>query len=718
MADEKRKEAILYVRVLGIHQDECPPDYFRLLGISKDVDKVEVIESAARQKSDLLRRVKDADFQLAARRILQRIAKARVCLSDANARAAYVASLSAVGGRQDSSISVHVERTDPSSSDAGRQGQLDSRRSGRSSAHSGSQRHAKAIPEISSLPDLPQSNDPFGLNIDSAEQTGLGFPEVVESPLDLAKKKKAFDQWGVVLSVVAILFIVGLVAGIAYLSTSGSELPVAATAPGGDSNVDHSARADQSPSQTAEGSEGASSLAASDVDSAPEGPASARLPGQDNTVETASTDQDLDPIEEPAEANPEPNGADSERPDRPLGDQAQEQNVPVATSIESEVDLPPLRDVKTATVQSSSEIADIGVIAPEMAASLKLGIDQPMSGEEALPDFRIHETLTEDELDRIWRVRMSTPELIADEGAEASRLGRAKGGENEEIGRFYIENNTLKFAWGKPKQFVHAEQLRNTRLALISDIANHSVQLRQTKVEFRFLFDLSQRRTLFELEGDHLPPRDLIRLEIKNPQLQGIAYEMEPANGLVAEGDTLILRLQNDSVPIEFQFKLIATDSKISVRFTPRYKLDRRWQYFTGNDVYDALGDLQDSLANGRAELAAAESAASSLPGQIRSASGAIRGDDPNRAAKVAAVNRMQRALRSANSTINRWSKNLPEIEAKIPVVQNLLALGKRLDLKGEVEFSVFVPLQDGRLVLMRSGDEAPPRETEEAIGG
>lgn len=719
MADEKRKEAILYVQVLGIPQDAFPPDYFRLLGITQDVDKSEVIESAAKKQSDLLRRVRDAEFQLAARRILQRIAKARVCLSDANARAAYVASLTASGGQQDSSTTIRAKRTDPSTSNANEEELRVSRHRDRSTTNIGRRRSAGTLPEQSSLPDLPQSGDLFELDGDDLQPPGFGFPEVVESPLQLPKKKKGFDQWTVVMSIGAILLVGGLVAGIAYLSTSGSDSSVAATAPSEDSNVDQSNGPEQLPRRTSAGPEGASSPAtAQEESSAIEGPANARLPNQDVPLDTASRQQDLDPNEGPAATAPEPSRTEPELPKEPPGHPAPERFIPVTTSIETEVDLPPLRAVKTATVESSSTTADIGVIAPELAANLKLRIDQPQSAGKTLPEFRIQEALPEDEDGRVWQVRMSPPNPNAEESAEASDLGRARGGDNEEIGRFYIENDTLRFAWGEPKQFVLAEQLRNTRLALTTDAADHSVQLRKTKVEYRCLFDLSQRRTLFELESEHLPPSELIRLEISNPQLQGLTYEMEPADGFISEGDTAVLRLPTDSVPIEFQIKLIATDSKISVRLTPRYKMGRRWEYFTGDDVYDALGDLQDSLANGRDELAAAERAASSLPGQIRSAAASIRDDDPYRAAKVAAVTRMERALRAANSTVRRWSKNLPEIEAKIPVIQELLSLGKRLDLQGEIEFAVTVPLQGGQLVLMRSGDETPPRETAEAIGG
>ena len=104
-----------------------------------------------------------------------------------------------------------------------------------------------------------------------------------------------------------------------------------------------------------------------------------------------------------------------------------------------------------------------------------------------------------------------------------------------------------------------------------------------------------------------------------------------------------------------------------------------------------------------------------SLPGQLRSIEARLRPDSRDYAQLQSQRITLLRQLNSAKGASRRLSKSLPEMEAKLPQLNSLVALGKQIHMQGRLEFRAFLPLGEGELVLLKTGDEAPPSKGEKA---
>ncbi len=89
-----------YHKLLGISPREQPPNHYRLLGVAVFEDDPEVIEASAnRQMSYLQDRASGSEVE-AVQRLLNEVAAARVCLLDAQRKAAYDSQLRAKQGAE------------------------------------------------------------------------------------------------------------------------------------------------------------------------------------------------------------------------------------------------------------------------------------------------------------------------------------------------------------------------------------------------------------------------------------------------------------------------------------------------------------------------------------------------------------------------------------------------------------------------------------------
>lgn len=84
-------ERHIYVDLLQIPPEQCPPNHFDLLGIRPKEVKAELVERRAKARTAAIRKTPlPAKLHVPARSVLKRIEKARICLSDPNARSAYL----------------------------------------------------------------------------------------------------------------------------------------------------------------------------------------------------------------------------------------------------------------------------------------------------------------------------------------------------------------------------------------------------------------------------------------------------------------------------------------------------------------------------------------------------------------------------------------------------------------------------------------------------
>ena len=82
-----------YHKWLGILPKDCPPNHYRLLGVEVFESDLDVIEAAAEQRMAFVRQHQSGQQAIAAARILNELASARLCLLKSDAKSAYDAQL-------------------------------------------------------------------------------------------------------------------------------------------------------------------------------------------------------------------------------------------------------------------------------------------------------------------------------------------------------------------------------------------------------------------------------------------------------------------------------------------------------------------------------------------------------------------------------------------------------------------------------------------------
>jgi hypothetical protein len=703
--------------ILKISLEHYPPDHFTLLGISSAIDDTAAVELAARLQAERLRRGTPPELVAAARYVLKRIEKARICLSDGSSRKAY---LDLIGKGQVSSTD-RTRQTPATSSKASQVGTP-----ARSVSANAPPPVAAQSGSISS--EASAANETLTANVHDLSSlfAELAEEEVSSNLIGLTdvpyKSRKASSDQAVVYGslaavIVAVLATIGLIASLTGTDPAAtpnqivaeSANDVIADAPPPSSIKPMATARKVAPSAPA-GSNivaGPSTVARNlHVDAlADSGDSGTALP----LVGNASSSS-VSSAAEVAFVAPGRQEADPPQTDQPKASSAHRKD------LVTEIELPPLKvDQSAATAEEIEDVSDLGYLDEKAANSLRISVDEPYIKQHAYANFYVRRP---DQAVGVWEIRMKAEpktthpvdaEAKAKAAEEGSQLDGSTVGFDEVIASLTLDSSGLNFRWGQTKRATLAEQLRNCALVLSSESLSHRIQLRPQRLAYKFMFDLSKSNHVFEVADEHLPHADAIRLQIANVQLPGLSFEIEPANGIVEKGDTLRIKTLDGGIPVEFQFLLSVTKSKATVRFVPRHQLGRRWYPFTGEQVHGAIGDLQDALADGRGRLSAARSATSSLPGQLSSLTSRLRADSPDYARIQSQRATIMKQLNAARGTERRLSKSLPEIESKIPQLNSLAALGKRIHMQGRLDFRAYIPLAEGELVLLKTGTEEPP---------
>lgn len=729
-------ELRVYVELLGLPPERCPPNYFTLLAVSSATESAEVIQAAALSQAKRLRGQVPEELRVAARRVLKRVDRAQVCLSDTNARLSYINALRE--HRQAAPNSQDQTGLPPRSNESGTPrakgvipnlpaSDASNRRSPVTSPSSlrpktGSR---KSPPKDQSHIDLPPLTSEWPANELLGTSAAVG-------PLKTLPKTPRQSQLGVYLSAAGLCGVVALVVTIGALnsgSETGGDLKAgadgsAATLPG-DKSVQsveqdvkqanqellvppikpHIASASVANSSTANDTNPSRPISRIEDVSPSAVVESPRQRGRGSRASVVAT------AETPSRAAAAPGVAPASvivEVDEPK----QLDQLPALDDLVTEIDLPALRPAKTATsVDDQPAALALGEISANTAQRLQISVNQPTSREGSLSRFHIERAESKESA---WKVHLtSTPPESGNADDKSSALDALSKGFTEPVAMITHDDEQLVFRWSNPKHANLAEQLRNCKLRLQADGAIHQMQLRTSKTIYKFIFDLSNRNVAFQIDDEHLPAPDTMHFQVSNVQLPGVEVTIDPESGLVKRGEILRLKLGGAGTPVELQFKFTTSDSRATVKFTPRYRLGSRWYYFTGGDVHGAIDDLHAAIDDGRARLASAESAASSLPGQISSAQAAVSADRQDYAVAKARLAQLRRALNSAHGTIRRMSNSLPEMSSKIPQLEQLVALGQKLHMQGSLEFRVYIPLEDGELELLKTGQENAPREEE-----
>lgn len=719
--DADALERKVYCEILRIVTEQYPPDYFTLLGISSDLEDTDAVERAAKQQADRLRRGTPKELVPTARLVLKRIERARICLSDANSRRAY---LDSIGVRQSGGARPRKTSNVPAAPANARRTNPVTPPS--TTSHSGvagkrppqARNSGSVEPLFSNEIDLGSLMD--GLT-EEVPTTLISLPRAQYS------RKKSNNHAIVYASVAASVAIAaGAICLVAYFATADS---AATQLPGSEQvavrdSTDSQLKlpsAEKVTAGTAGSATGIASISASDPQEfnpkksarASLEPPIAQLPPEPDRPAVMDAPAN-DIASSPREATP--------APEKPL--RAGEPAAPIIARKElvTEIDLPPLRaDRNVVTGDDAESFADLGYLDETSGGNLQVSLDEPYIKQHTYARFYAQRP---DKAVAVWEIRLKaepTPAPLVDakarekDAAEKSQLDGATEGFDEVIASLHLDSSGLKFRWGKTNRATLVEQLRNCALVLTSEGLSHRIQLRSPLIAYKFMFDLSDSSQVYEIVEEHLPNADAIRFEISNVQLPGPSFELDPADGIIGKGETLRIKTLNGSIPVEFQFQLSVTATKATVRFVPRHQLGRRWYPFTGGQVHSAIDDMQRALADGRGRYSQAESALRSLPSQLSAIEARLRPDSRDYAQLQSQRITLLRQLNSARGASRRLSKSLPEMEAKLPQLNSLVALGKQIHMQGRLEFRAFLPLEEGQLVLLKTGLEAPSSKEEKA---
>ena len=370
----------------------------------------------------------------------------------------------------------------------------------------------------------------------------------------------------------------------------------------------------------------------------------------------------------------------------------------------TEVALPSLRGPESILSDKVEAPVDLGAIANVDLDKLELTLDQPLvKKKNEGVRFEISR-VPEVEGNPLWEIRLrSAPKEATDEKSVLDDVG---AGIDELVGKVTVEDSRLKFAWAPTKHPGFADQLRNCVLILDSAPMSHRIALRPSRLVKPVLIDFDENTQVVEIGQDSLPPLDSTFLEITALENFGVAVERQSTDGVVLFNKTVKIRLTDWERPAEFRIKYGGSRSKPSVIISAHYQLDRKWQRLTIKEVDGGLVALARALSRSEADLRDGQAALSSLPSKIASLDGAISRSAGGNTADLQRQQRiLKRQLSKAKGMVRRASKLIPELKAKIPLLEKLAALGNQMHKKARIQFRVAIRTEKGNLDLLRTSD-------------
>lgn len=691
---EQDQELRVYVELLHILPSSCPPDYFVLLDLKRNCTDLATVEEAAKLRASLFTKNLPSELHLVARKILRRIERARICLSDPKARAAYLSTLEdgLLFGNAKDSTSSSTLRIDP-----------------RALASARATQAAPAVRPKVSAHAQPRVNHPSRA---AAQSQPSGGKHPVKRPadnvLDLGPSTHVVlnpprkDSLMPLYSVFAVLGL-AIVVGLAFALFGGSHSPT--------SSAELAAASDGGPASSLEMRRDLNDPKSSSDDRAVSETTSVEpQPAQPLPELQPKAKTDKGTITELFEETEEPHSQKSavaveategENPPSETSDQPNLEVVSLA-SLEQAVALPLFEAKESeASNDDNAEVdqAKLGAINPLTLQQVQIRLAQPTIPKFPGTEFALQETVDANNL-KSWEIRLIAVQEEESAATKPDSNLNPLTGLDLVVGKIALEEDYLTFRWEKVEQRQIAEQFRNCILLLSAGVESCRIQLRPTQAVGPFVTDLTDRHRLFDLDELALPASEGMQLRVYDVSLSGVEFEMEPTDGIGHFGDAIDVKLLGWQGDASLRFLLTGKKESPSIRFTPRYKIGtKRNMPLTSSELRSAIQNMQDALADGRGRLSFSQGQVSSLPGQISSTLSSDNGR--NTAAVRAEAGRLQRQLRSAEGTIRRMTQSIPKMEATIQGLEQLAALARRFDQSGTIQFEVVVPCHDEELVLI-----------------
>jgi hypothetical protein len=279
------------------------------------------------------------------------------------------------------------------------------------------------------------------------------------------------------------------------------------------------------------------------------------------------------------------------------------------------------------------------------------------------------------------------------------------------VGRLFVSQERLKFAWTGQLDPALRSQLLNASLSLSDGLHARDVWLRPAESLPAIAVDLERKLHVIPLNVAALPSAESLLLHVEDARNFPGGVEIEPAPAKLRAGERLLATVSGGSpdltAEIELQFALNGATPEIRLRAW--YRASDRREEFTSENASADYALLQRKFAQDQAELNNAQAAAQSIASSIR----ALNRRTPSSQAERVALSRQAAALEAQHSkalnTIRRLSNTLPKMQAAALHLEAVANLGRQLHQKAQFHARLCAVSGARELTLVRLGSATQP---------
>lgn len=672
MGEARRKEDLVYHKVLGIPLKDCPPNHYQLLGIDSAETDAAIIRQAAIQR---LQQIKLGNLGEIGEALDRRIRKVAKIILDPNTRAKYDQQLQNIA----KPASPQVGSTVSSPSNVSPSPEKPETANMPASRPPVSQAPFPTAPPVAVPPTNPNVQHSSTTTQEEPDPTLKKFS--IRSPM----------IWGAVALV--LILNVGILAYLYTLIPRESEVAQTDTvSPTSEADDRETESKDKLQSDDTTASDMTSETSGGD-----EEPADLEPEGEDE--EKTSTDKVLDGEVVQTSGNLTENEMGIAAPIAVTNKEEPSLKEDASKPFErlnSEVDLPQISDATAL----QTEAITLGVISSTAVDSLRLEIDSGAADLEANHRFRIEPLQEEGKPVERWSVKV--------EGADGTGTDRS-------VAHFFVDNiRRLRFHWGVGVTFAIADQLRNSILTCTCDTGRHAIMLRTPGRVAGMPLILDDRKLEEEIPISTWPLEENLFFELTAVKNFGSSVTVEPETRKAKLGENIVIYVGAPNSAARGEIIVSCRkgkDGKVEFSVKPKYRLgdNKKLAELTAPSVSVAIGKLHRLLAGMADEYAGAQAAYPGLLAQMN----ALNRKKPGSLQEAGAISRArvqtQGLIDKAEGVIKRASKQLPESYAALNQLIEAAHLGKRLHGEAEIEYQVGATTQEGELPLVFGNSQPPP---------
>ncbi len=659
-----------YHKWLGIAPKDQPPHHYRLLGIEAFESDSEVISSAANQRMVFLAGHAQGPYAARAAELVSKVAEARACLLDPQSRAAYDAQMRQ---RQPKAKTQPIARAQAARAP---------------SAAWRDSPPARPLPKAVATDAPTTSEDVVPAFEPTAATTVSATSRKAQAKRKAAQRQFRFGMVGqIVASIVGLGIGYWLITSYGLLGGGGGEVADRAHAP---VQVENNSPSKEStkPRPAKPPTKAVESQPKSDTV-----PAKTNPDGEPTKTAANSTDK-------PKEAPPAP-------------------RVNPFVQAPAELDLPPLTDGTPAAATTLCKIA------LPAGAEFSLALKTYITGAKASKVFRFERVDDsshpsgvpprwhvlahgESKADAVKTDAAKTDGAKAD-GAKAEAASTdALGSEAAKIpvAAFALVGDSLSFAWLPEARSTYADALRNCVLVLRCGTSEKALPLHRCERVEAIHVGMDKNYVLTPLPANELgPPPESLRLQLLQAEQLPPGATIVPDSKQVSGADEIRFVLRSEVPAVELRARLFTSGKNTSIRIAP-VMADA-----AGKPTPFTLERLNSLKQAATKEIADAEKLSATYSQRIK----LIEAEIPRLRNTVVATFTQQNKVKAKigelesesvqkKAEIDRLSKLIPEMKAKLPLFDPLFNAANQVRNSTKLHFRVFYVCEEKEVDVLRAG--------------